>query len=78
MKEKPYEGTLCSCHFQTATTKLTRFKQDFCEHREKRASNPEVDKEIVDSTALKPILTDFRKTHPNLRYAALSAQKKIG
>ena len=36
--------------------------------REKRTSNPEVDKEIGDSTALKPVLTDFRQTHPNLRY----------
>ena len=40
--------------------------------REKRTSNPEVDKEIGDSTALKPVLLDFRKSHPNLHYATFS------
>lgn len=52
---------------------LELFDEDFRrEHpempREKRTSNPEVDKEIGDSVALKPVLMDFRKTHPALRY----------
>lgn len=40
---------------------------------EKRTSNPEVDKEIGDSTALKPVLNDFRKIHPNFKYSTFSA-----
>jgi len=40
--------------------------------REKRINNPEVDKEIGDSTALKPVLTDFQNTHPNLHYGTFS------
>jgi hypothetical protein len=35
---------------------------------EKRMKDPKVDKEIGDSTALKPVLRDFRAAHPNLRY----------
>jgi hypothetical protein len=38
----------------------------------KRTSNPEIDKEIGDSTALKPVLLDFRAAHPNLRYNVFS------
>jgi len=37
--------------------------------REQRSKSPEVDKEIGDSTALKPVLTDFRAAHPMLRYS---------
>ena len=40
--------------------------------REKRDKTPEIDKEIGDSTALKPVLLDFRKEHPNLRYGTFS------
>lgn len=34
---------------------------------------PEMDKEIGDSTSLKPILTDFMTKHPTLRYGTFSA-----
>jgi hypothetical protein len=39
---------------------------------EKRTKDPKVDKEIGDSTALKPVLRDFRAAHPNLRYGTFS------
>jgi transposase len=35
---------------------------------EKRSENPDADKEIGDSTALKPLLSDFFKAHPSLKY----------
>jgi len=41
--------------------------------REKRTKSPEIDKEIGDSTALKPVLLDFRALHPALRYGTFSA-----
>lgn len=34
----------------------------------KRTDNPEIDKEIGDSTALKPVLTEFFNAHPSLQY----------
>jgi hypothetical protein len=40
---------------------------------EKRTNQPEIDKEIGDSTALKPILNDFRTAHPSLSYSVFSA-----
>ena len=39
---------------------------------EKRTKDPKVDKEIGDSTALKPVLQDFRAAHPNLRYGTFA------
>lgn len=49
------------------------FKQKHPEMQiEKRTNNPELDKEIGDSTALKPVLLDFRATHPSLRYNVFS------
>lgn len=36
--------------------------------REKRIRDPEIDKEIGDSTALKPVLLDFKKEHPAFAY----------
>jgi histone H3/H4 len=49
------------------------FKKSHPEMRiEKRTNNPEVDKEIGDSTALKPILNDFHKTHPKFIYSTFS------
>jgi hypothetical protein len=39
---------------------------------EKRTNNPEIDKEIGDSTALKPVLQDFRAAHPSFRYGTFS------
>ena len=35
---------------------------------EKRSNCPEMDKEIGDSTSLKPVLLDFRAAHPVFRY----------
>lgn len=40
---------------------------------EKRTSHPEIDKEIGDSTSLKPVLLDFKATHPNAHYSVFSA-----
>jgi hypothetical protein len=40
---------------------------------EKRTKHPELDKEIGDSTALKPVLLDFRRTHPSFTYGTFSA-----
>jgi len=40
---------------------------------EKRTSCPELDKEIGDSTALKPVLLDFRVAHPAFSYGTFSA-----
>jgi hypothetical protein len=39
---------------------------------EKRDKDPKIDKEIGDSTALKPVLRDFRAAHPNLRYGTFA------
>lgn len=36
---------------------------------EKRSDNPDADKEIGDSTALKPLLSDFFRAHPSLTYS---------
>jgi len=41
--------------------------------REPHTNSPEIDKEIGDSTALKPVLLYFRKTHPALRYGVFSS-----
>jgi len=40
--------------------------------REPRTKTPEIDKEIYDSIALKPVLQDFRAAHPSFRYATFS------
>jgi hypothetical protein len=40
--------------------------------REKRSKSPEIDKEIGDSTSLKPVLLDFRAAHPSFRYSIFS------
>lgn len=40
---------------------------------EKRTSHPEIDKEIGDSTSLKPVLLDFKAIHPNAHYSVFSA-----
>jgi len=39
---------------------------------DKRTNYPEIDKEIGDSTALNPVLLDFRAAHPDLRYGTFS------
>ena len=40
---------------------------------EKRTNRPEIDKEIEDSTSLKPVLLDFKAAHPNTHYSVFSA-----
>jgi len=57
--------------------RLELFDEDFREKhpelpREPRTKSPETDKEIGDSTALKPVLLDFRNAHPSFRYGAFS------
>lgn len=44
------------------------FKKAHPEVVEAKSDNPDVDKEIADSTALKPVLSDFFKVHPELSY----------
>lgn len=49
------------------------FDEDFKEKHpnmliEKRSDNPDIDKEIGDSTSLKPVLQDFFSLHPQLNY----------
>ena len=39
---------------------------------EKRTKFPEIDKEIGDSTSLKPGLNDFRNAHPSLKYSVFA------
>ena len=56
---------------------LELFDQDFrLRHSEipteKRDKDPKIDKEIGDSTSLKPVLQDFRAAHPNLRYGTFA------
>ena len=51
-----------------------KFKQAHPEMEIKKRTNcPELDKEIGDSTALKPVLNDFRAEHPSFRYNTFSA-----
>jgi hypothetical protein len=40
--------------------------------REPRKKSPEIEKEIYDSVALKPVLQDFRAVHPTFRYATFA------
>ena len=40
--------------------------------REPRTKHPAIDKEIGDSTALKPVLMDFRVAHPTLHYGTFA------
>jgi len=40
---------------------------------EKRTRHPEIDKEIGDSTSLKPVLLDFKAAHPRASYRVFSA-----
>ena len=40
---------------------------------EKRTNHPEIDKEVGDSTSLKPVLLDFKTTHPTFHYSVFSA-----
>ena len=40
---------------------------------EKRTNHPEIDKEIGDSTSLKPVLMDFKTAHPTFHYSVFSA-----
>jgi len=52
---------------------IALFDEDFKKNHpemivEKRSDNPDADKEIGDSTALKPLLSDFFKAHPALKY----------
>ena len=57
---------------------LALFDEDFKRSHpemqiEKRTNCPEMDKEIGDSTSLKPVLLDFRAKHPAFCYGTFSA-----
>jgi len=45
-----------------------RFKDKHPEVVSKKTDNPDVDKEIGDSTSLKPVLSDFYEQHPQFKY----------
>ena len=56
---------------------LELFDEDFRERhpevpREPRTKSPEIDKEIYDSVALKPVLQDFRTVNPTFNYDAFA------
>jgi len=40
---------------------------------DKQDKHPELDKEVGDSTSLKPVLSDFRKAHPTFTYGTFTA-----
>jgi hypothetical protein len=44
---------------------------------EKRTNCPEMDKEVGDSTALKPVLLDFKKEHPTFQYGTFAADSSF-
>ena len=44
------------------------FKARYPETVVKKSDSPDVDKEIGDSTSLKPVLTDFFKAHPDMSF----------
>lgn len=46
------------------------FKANHPEIVSQKSDDPDTDKEIGDSTALKPVLSDFFSTHPSFRYSA--------
>lgn len=53
---------------------IALFNEDFKEKHpemsiEKRTDNPDMDKEVGDSTSLKPLFLDFRSAHPSLKYS---------
>jgi len=45
-----------------------RFKRKHPEIVSQKTDNPDLDKEIGDSTSLEPVLSDFFNAHPNLSY----------
>lgn len=45
-----------------------RFKDKHPEVVSKKTDNPDIDKEIGDSTSLKPVLSDFYEQHPQFKY----------
>jgi len=40
---------------------------------DKQTKKPEIDKEVGDSTALKPVMLDFKKEHPTFQYGIFAA-----
>ena len=57
---------------------LELFDEDFKQRHpemqiEKRTTQPELDKEVGDSTSLLPVLKDFRAAHPTFSYGTFSA-----
>ena len=44
------------------------FREKHPEVNTPKSDNPDIDKEIGDSTALKPVLSDFFEAHPDLKY----------
>ena len=45
------------------------FRKNHPEVNTKKSDNPDLDKEIADSVALKPVLSDFFKAHPTLKFS---------
>jgi hypothetical protein len=79
VKQQYINGHFCYAHKAGILTNglgivrgISFFDEDFKRrHPEvvsKKTDNPELDKEIGDSTSLKPVLSDFFETHPSFSY----------
>ena len=79
VKQQYINGHFCYAHKAGILTNglgivrgISFFDEDFKRrHPEvvsKKTDNPELDKEIGDSTSLKPVLSDFFETHPSFAY----------
>jgi hypothetical protein len=65
------------CNGLGIVRRLELFDEDFKKNHpemqiEKRTNKPELDKEVGDSTALKPVLNDFRAAHSDFHYNVFS------
>jgi len=53
------------------------FKRKHPEMVSKRSDNPDIDKEIGDSTSLKPVLSDFYEAHPSFSHNTFIADSSF-
>jgi len=79
VKQQYINGHFCYAHKVGILTNglgiirgISFFDEDFKRKHpdvvSKKTENPELDKEIGDSTSLKPVLTDFYESHPTFSY----------
>jgi len=88
VKQQYINGHFCYAHKAGILTNglgiirgISFFDEDFKRrHPEvvsKKTDNPELDKEIGDSTSLKPVLSDFFETHPAFSYNTFIADSSF-